>query len=221
MGIGLMTPGSGNLKDGFLRACEGFGKGRMQNPELMAEFCRRFNALIEPHKAIYPLLFDPDILPAFDSLAEGMHVTNSLGYFYDRHNQLYLEGTWAGGELVYGLWYSSDKAMFIGSMNKNMWNCVGRKGDVIEVGCIDAVGMECEEGFFLDLEKQYAFLGPFHKDQLHGVAIVTDISTGDILKQEYEMDEPVKGVRGLIGRQKAKLDTHKNTINNSVNRFAK
>ena len=50
---------------------------------------------------------------------------------------------------------------------------------------------------------------------------IPHISTGDILKQEYEMAEPVKGVRGLIGRQKAKLDTHKNTINNCVNKFAK
>ena len=76
-------------------------------------------------------------------------------------------------------------------------------------------------GVLPELDSNHAFLGPHHQDQLDGMIIVLDTSTGEIIKQEYVMVDPRSCLGGLISRQKAKLDTHKNTINHLFGRFAR
>ena len=222
IGAGLMSPGSGFITDGLCGAIEGIGGTLNQHPELMAEFTRRFNALVSPYKSLYALLFDPDILPDLNAIPEGEYIVNGLGYRADRSTQTYWEGTWENGRLVYGLiWQPGGKLCIADMSDEHLWKGVFRKDDLICCGSLNSIGLECEEGLSLELDSNHAFLGPHHQDQLDGMIIVLDTSTGEIIKQEYVMGDPRSGLGGLISRQKAKLDTHKNTINHLFGRFAR
>ena len=219
LGGGLLSPGSGILTEGFQDVHAAISDSSVLNPELKAEFTRRFKALIEPVQAAYGLLFDDDLLPDLTALEEGMHVTDGLGYCWN--GETYLEGTWRGNDLIYGLAYFPDGRIFIGDLSGDDWYGVTIKDRTIDVGSCDDNGLHCEEGLRLDLNQGYAFLGAFRSDCSHGMTIVLDINSGAVLKQNYKDGLPEKGLSGFLKRQMGRLDTHKNTFGAIVGRFSK
>lgn len=202
----------------------GSGAGAMgQNPELLKEFGRRFNALVEPHKFIYGLACSGDCIPDLDNLREDEHIVDDVGYRFDRANGVYYEGTWSGGELVYGMMLLVDSGLLLMGDVRNGFisEGVARSASAVECGIFGDDGLECQEGLSWDVENGVMFLGPHKEDAVNGMAIALELESGNIVKQEYRMGYPLKGVSGMISRRKAQAETRKNTVNNILGKFKK
>lgn len=219
--LGFALMGAGGGSEGASDLIEGLGHGIGQNPELLLEFTRRFKSIVEPHKYIYGLACNPDCLPDIDNLYPRERIVDNLGYRFDEENGIYYEGTWQDGELVYGMILPLRVGMiFMGDVRNGVISeGVIRSSDSVDCGVMGENGLECQEGF--SYVGSAIFLGPFTEGELNGMAIGVICESGACKKQEYVMGKAKTGIAGFIGRQKASMETHKNTVNNIFGKFKK
>ena len=220
--LGFALMGAGGGVDGANDLIESVGHGMGQNPELLMEFTRRFKKIVEPHKFIYGLACS-NCIPDLDNLYPRERIVDNLGYRYDEENGIYCEGTWQNGELVYGIIYPrSMNMLFMGDVRDGVISeGVIRTPDSVDCGVMGEDGLECQEGFSFLVENGVFFLGGFTEGELNGMAIAVNCESGACKKQEYVMGKARTGIGGFIGRQKANMETRKNTVNNIFGKFKK
>ena len=110
--------------------------------------------------------------------------------------------------------------IFIGEVREGVITEGIVRGDgYVDCGVMSDEGLECQEGF--SYVGEAVFLGPFTEGELNGMAIAVICESGACKKQEYEMGKAKTGIAGFIGRRKASMETHKNTVNNIFGKFKK
>jgi len=185
--------------------------------KLEKEFGLRFSTLMSPIKYIYSLACSEACIPNVDSLVIDEHIVNDLGYRFDRKNRIYYEGTWNHDILIFGMVMVLDADIILfgkfnedGIINKG----VIRTRDSISCGELGEDGLECQEGFVWDTERDIMILGPFKDNLVDGEAIVWDLGSGRIIKQKYIKGDRANNLKYYIYRQRMRFEDWKNTAKN-------